>query len=113
MDFFLLDWITMGKSGGNGMGTCELCERSEVETTVHHLLPKEMGGTFGPTANLCIPCHKQIHALYTNAEIAARLTTIPELKKDDQLSRYLKWIRKQPSTKLMKIKKSNERKRKR
>jgi 5-methylcytosine-specific restriction enzyme A len=95
------------------MDTCELCERDEVETTVHHLLPKEMGGTFGPTANLCIPCHKQIHALYTNAEIAARLTTIPELKEDAQLSRFIKWIRKQPPTKLMKIKKSNDRKRKR
>lgn len=84
------------------MDTCELCERKAIETTGHHLLPKEMGGTFGPTANLCIPCHKQMHALYTNAEIAARLTTIPELKEDLQLSRYLKWIRKQPSTKLMK-----------
>ena len=41
-----------------------------------------MGGTFGPTANLCIPCHKQIHALYTNEEIAARLTSIDQLKDD-------------------------------
>ncbi|MED4531777.1 HNH endonuclease [Metabacillus fastidiosus] len=95
------------------MDVCELCEREPVETTVHHLLPKEMGGTFGPTANLCIPCHKQIHTLYTNKEIAIRLTTIQELKEDEQLSRFLKWIRKQPPTKLMKIKKSNERKRKR
>ena len=95
------------------MSTCELCEREDVDTTVHHLLPKEMGGTFGPTANLCIPCHKQIHALYTNEEIAARLTTIDKLKEDPQLSRFLKWIRKQPSTKLMKIKKSNDRKRRR
>ncbi|MEH7180108.1 HNH endonuclease [Neobacillus vireti] len=94
------------------MGKCELCERESVETTVHHLLPKEMGGTFGSTAHLCIPCHKQIHALYTNEEIAARLTTIPELKADAQLARFLKWIRKQPSTKLMKTKKSNARKRK-
>ena len=95
------------------MDTCELCKREEVETTFHHLLPKEMGGTFGATANLCIPCHKQIHALYTNAEIAARLTTIPELKEDSQLSRFIKCIRKQPPTKQMKIKKSNDRKRKR
>ena len=95
------------------MSRCELCEREDVDTTVHHLLPKEMGGTFGPTANLCIPCHKQIHALYTNEEIAARLTTINKLKEDPQLSRFLKWIRKQPSTKLMKIKKSNDRKRRR
>ncbi|WP_121613040.1 HNH endonuclease [Mesobacillus foraminis] len=95
------------------MGTCELCSRNDVETTVHHLLPKEMGGTFEPTANLCIPCHKQIHALYTNAEIASRLTSIAELREDVQLSKFIKWIRKQPATKLMKIKKSNDRKRKR
>nr|WP_239094072.1 HNH endonuclease [Bacillus sp. B15-48] len=76
-------------------------------------MPKEKGGTFGETANLCIPCHKQIHALYTNEEIAARLTTIQDLRTDEQLSRFIKWLRKQPPTKLMKIKKSNERKRKR
>jgi 5-methylcytosine-specific restriction enzyme A len=95
------------------MGSCELCGRQMVETTVHHLLPKEMGGTFGSTANLCIPCHKQIHALYTNEEIATRLTTLTELRGDENLFRFIKWIRKQPSTKLMKIKKSNDRKGKR
>ncbi|QOR68230.1 HNH endonuclease [Cytobacillus suaedae] len=94
------------------MEVCELCGRDEVATTIHHLLPKEMGGTFGATANLCIPCHKQIHALYTNGEIAARLTTIRELREDEQLASFIKWIRKQPATKLMKIRKSNERKRK-
>lgn len=67
------------------MGKCELCGRSEVETTIHHLLPKEFGGTFGDTANLCIPCHKQIHALYTNKEIATRLTTLRELREDEKL----------------------------
>lgn len=94
------------------MNTCELCDRSDVETTIHHLIPKEMGGTFGATANLCIPCHKQIHALYTNDELAARLSTLQDLRKDPQLAKFIKWIQKQPSTKLMKIKKSNERKRK-
>ena len=94
------------------MGTCELCGRQQVETTVHHLHPKEMGGTFGATANLCIPCHKQIHALYTNEEIAALLTTLPELRADEKLARFIKWIRKQPPTKFMKIKKSRERRQK-
>jgi 5-methylcytosine-specific restriction protein A len=92
------------------LGTCDLCGRSDVETTIHHLLPKEKGGNFGPTADLCIPCHKQIHALYTNEEIAVRLTTIKDLKLDEQLSSFIKWIRKQPPGRLMKIKKSNERK---
>ncbi|WP_456275922.1 HNH endonuclease [Bacillus sp. AK128] len=94
------------------MNRCELCGRSDVETTVHHLLPKEKGGTFGPTALLCIPCHKQIHALYTNEEIAVRLTTIEELRQDEKLASFVKWIRKQPPGKVMRIRKSNERKRK-
>lgn len=78
------------------VSTCELCERKNVDTTVHHLLPKEMGGTFGFTAHLCILCHKQIHALYTNEEIAARLTSIPKLKEDPQLSRFLKMMETTP-----------------
>ncbi|OAS83927.1 HNH endonuclease [Metabacillus litoralis] len=94
------------------IGTCELCSRKEVETTIHHLTPKEMGGTFLPTAKLCIPCHKQIHAVYTNEELAARLSTIEELKQNEKLKSYVKWIRKQPASKLVKTKKSNERKRK-
>ncbi|MGP1906550.1 HNH endonuclease [Metabacillus sp. JX24] len=92
------------------LGTCELCKRQEVETTEHHLTPKEMGGTFMPTAMLCIPCHKQIHALYTNDELAVRLNTIQDLRSDLKISSFIKWIRKQPSSKLVRTRKSNERK---
>jgi 5-methylcytosine-specific restriction enzyme A len=93
------------------LGTCELCARPQVDTTVHHLTPKEVGGAFMPTAELCIPCHKQIHSLYTNADLGARLNTIEALRKDEKISKFIKWIRKQPSSKLVKSKKSNERKR--
>ncbi|UII56940.1 HNH endonuclease [Cytobacillus spongiae] len=94
-------------------GTCELCKREEVEITVHHLTPKELGGTFLPTANLCLPCHKQIHALYTNDELAIRLHTLDLLRADHKIHKYIKWIRKQPSTKLTKVTKSNDLKKKR
>jgi 5-methylcytosine-specific restriction enzyme A len=90
---------------------CELCGREEVEVTIHHLVPKEMGGTFMPTANLCIPCHKQIHALFTNVELASGLNTIDRLRSHPDLQKFLKWIKKQPSTRLPKISKSNARKR--
>lgn len=103
----------MGKKKKRDIGSCELCEREEVETTVHHLTPKEMGGTFLPTANLCIPCHKQIHALYTNEELAIRLNTVLLLKDDPRIASYIKWIQKQPSTKIPLTRKSNERKQKR
>ncbi|GAA3329894.1 hypothetical protein GCM10020331_080230 [Ectobacillus funiculus] len=51
---------------------------------MHHLTPKELGGTFLPTANVCIACHKQIHALYTNEELAIRLYTIASLQDDEK-----------------------------
>jgi len=85
---------------------CELCGRCNVQTTVHHLIPREMGGTHLPTARLCLPCHKQIHALYSNEELAARLNSITLLQHDEQIHNFIKWIRKQPPTKLTKPKKS-------
>ncbi|MEH7444450.1 HNH endonuclease [Bacillus sp. JJ1122] len=94
------------------MGKCELCCRDDVEVTIHHLTPKELGGTFMPTAKLCIPCHKQIHALFTNEELAASLNTIELLRMHPDIHKFLKWIKKQPSTRLPKILKSNGRKHK-
>ncbi|WP_078548244.1 hypothetical protein [Litchfieldia alkalitelluris] len=93
------------------IGVCELCEREEVETTVHHLIPKEMGGVFGPVSVLCIPCHKQIHALYNNIELAKRLSSIELLKQDEKISSFINWVRKQPAGKLPKTRRSNHRKR--
>ncbi len=90
-------------------GHCELCARNNVELTKHHLVPKEEGGTFGETAMICIPCHKQIHALYTNKELALRLSSIQDLLQDLQIMKYVKWIRKQSPSQLVKVKKSKDR----
>ncbi|MEF2096574.1 HNH endonuclease [Bacillus sp. CFBP9009] len=87
-------------------GTCELCDRGEIELTIHHLTPRELGGSHLPIAYLCKSCHKQIHALYSNRELAIRLYTVPLLKDDEALKKYLKWIKKQPVTRAVKIRKS-------
>ncbi|OMF46313.1 restriction endonuclease [Paenibacillus amylolyticus] len=87
---------------------CELCGREPVNTTVHHLTPKEMGGTFLPTANLCIPCHKQIHSLYTNRDIVTLgLTDLQSLRQDERMIPFIRWIRKQPATTIPRVRKSN------
>ncbi|WP_286174402.1 hypothetical protein [Pseudomonas sp. ISL-88] len=81
-----------------------------MRVTEHRLTPKEEGGIFLSTVMLCIPCHKQIHALYTNQEPAVRLSGMEELRRDPKLARFAKRIRKQLPEKLVKTKKSNERK---
>ena len=90
-----------------GRGRCELCLRDNVERTIHHLTPREFGGGPEETAKLCIPCHKQIHALYSNSELAIRLNTIERLQDDPEMKKYLNWIKKQPAGKLPRIKKSS------
>ncbi|MBM7095297.1 HNH endonuclease [Bacillus sp. H-16] len=94
-------------------GTCELCLREGARLTEHHLIPREEGGTHLETGMLCSPCHRQIHNLYTNQELALRLGTIERLRDDEKIKKFLKWIKKQPATASVKMKKSNERKRKR
>lgn len=86
---------------------CELCKREGVpKVTEHHLVPREEGGKDGDVAWLCESYHKQIHALYTNRELAIRLNTLNSLENDDNINKYLKYIRKQPSSKKVKVKKS-------
>ncbi|HZG57740.1 HNH endonuclease [Paenibacillus sp.] len=85
---------------------CALCGRTGVATTVHHLTPKEKGGTFLPTADLCAACHKTIHATFTNAELAAGLSTLEALRADERLAPYLRWIRKQPPSAVPRVKKT-------
>ncbi|WP_145047130.1 HNH endonuclease [Paenibacillus xylanexedens] len=87
---------------------CELCGREPVKTTVHHLTPKQMGGSSMPTADLCIACHKQIHSLFTNRDIMTLgLTTLQALREHERMAPFIRWIRKQPATTIPRIRKSN------
>jgi len=57
----------------------------------HHLRPEERATS--PTVMLCRPCHKQIHAVFTNEELRADYDTIDALREAARLTEYLSWIR--------------------
>jgi hypothetical protein len=79
--------------------TCSLCGRVIPDERIadpqvvqeHHLRPEERATS--PTVLLCRPCHEQIHALFTNAELRADYDTIEALRAADRLDAYLEWIR--------------------
>ena len=87
---------------------CALCKRKGTQLTKHHLLPREEGGMVEHIVLLCEACHRQIHALYTNKELAVRLNTLQKLKGDSKIKRYIQFIIKQPAGKKIKISKSLE-----
>lgn len=89
--------------------TCELCDRDVPATTVHHLYPVSKARRKGikphelPTAELCPDCHKQVHVLFSNAHLAERLTTVPALKREPEMQRFLSWLRKQPGDRRIRV----------
>jgi 5-methylcytosine-specific restriction enzyme A len=76
------------------MPLCELCEREVERTTKHHLVPKSKGGRYGATVALCQPCHKSLHHLLSNRELAKSYNTVEKLQAAPELQTYLEWIRK-------------------
>lgn len=77
--------------------TCALCRR-RFEGSLppqaiqeHHLRPEERAES--PTVTLCRPCHDQVHALFSNAELRESYDDIESLRAADRLQAYLDWIR--------------------
>ncbi|RIJ34133.1 HNH endonuclease [Pontibacter oryzae] len=72
---------------------CELCQREVQSLSRHHLVPREEGGRYGATAELCQPCHSTLHLTFSNRELALQYNTIPALQQAEPLQKYLKWVR--------------------
>lgn len=73
---------------------CGLCQREVQHTSRHHLVPREEGGRYGATVDLCQPCHSSVHRFLTNRELARRYPSVESLRAAEPLQGYLSWIRK-------------------
>lgn len=84
--------------------TCPLClhgyERREL--TKHHLVPKSRGGVM--TVLLCRPCHRQLHATYTEKELERKYPTVEALTEAEELQPYLTWVRRRKPRKRIAVK---------
>lgn len=89
---------------------CALCERKTPEPTEHHLIPRSQGRRRGtkiselPTVMLCPACHKYLHSTFSNSELAKEYNNIDALLEHTGIQRFLKWVKKQPATKGIRIK---------
>lgn len=79
---------------------CGLCGRpfDRKHLTKHHCLPRAEGGTQEDVELLCPQCHGMVHATYTNETLAGLYPTLAQLRKAPELTSFLRWVRKQPST---------------
>ena len=75
---------------------CPLCERNipQAQRDAHHLIPESYKGT--DTVVLHRICHRQIHALLTEAELARQFNTVDALKNHEAIGRFIKWVKDKP-----------------
>lgn len=78
-------------------GPCALCGRVVPGRllTLHHTLPRQRGGKAEHRVPMCRPCHKQVHAIFTNKQLERELDSVEKLQVAPELQEFLAWIRKQ------------------
>jgi hypothetical protein len=85
---------------------CPMCERSipPSQQDAHHLVPKSHGGL--QTAVLHRICHRQIHALFTETELARQYATVEALQQHEAMARFIRWVQTKPDAFFEKSRKS-------
>lgn len=76
-------------------GVCWLCERQlgrNVEW--HHIIPKSRGGRI--VQPLHPICHRTLHVIFTNVELAALKGERDALTQSSAMARFLRWIARKP-----------------
>lgn len=88
---------------------CPLCLHAydRRELTKHHLVPKSRGGR--ETVLLCRPCHRQLHATFSEKELERHYPTVESLNAAEALQPYLSWVRRRKPTKRVAVRTSKRR----
>ena len=76
---------------------CPLCEReiATAQRDAHHLIPKSKGGR--ETQFLHRICHRQIHALFTENELANQYNSVENLLSHVEVSKFVAWVKTKPN----------------
>ncbi|HEX6987655.1 MAG TPA: hypothetical protein VF170_19910, partial [Planctomycetaceae bacterium] len=56
---------------------------------------------------LCRPCHRQLHATFTEKELERRFPTVEALTRAEELRPYLDWVRRRKPTKRLAVRTAN------
>jgi hypothetical protein len=103
---------------------CELCNRKVSLLTQHHVIPrtehkrkKKREGLTQEFLNtviwICVACHKNIHAVLTERELADEYNTIDKLRRYPAIRKFTTWVRKQADAPILVRSSKEKRSRKR
>ena len=94
-----------GKAGE----TCGLCGREVQQLTRHHLIPRTRHRKIRKDRNrkidrqelnrtvpLCGPCHRHVHVVLDNKELAREYNTLESLRAHPEVERFVEWVKDKP-----------------
>lgn len=88
---------------------CPLCGR-EIPPAVleaHHLVPRSRGGE--ATVPLHRICHRQVHALFSEAELARHYGSVDALRRHPAMAQFIGWVQTKPALFNERVRKSHQR----
>jgi REP element-mobilizing transposase RayT len=97
---------TAAKNAGEGarapekelVRTCPICGRDLIpgpSVDEHHWVPKSEGGRV--TSAIHKICHRQLHARFTEKELATHYSTPDAVRSDAEMARFIRWVAKRPA----------------
>lgn len=96
---------------------CELCQRTGLRLTRHHLIPRKRHRRRScqerfdreemttRIAMLCQPCHSTVHATLSEAELEAAYNTLEDLAQHPEIAKFVNWVSRQKSDRRVTVKK--------
>ena len=102
----------ISKSKQEELGPCPICGRQMISgpsTDRHHWIPKSQKGEDWDYLHRV--CHKKIHSLYTEKFLAKTLNTPEKLLAQEEIQKFIKWVRKQPIESIGRMRKPRDGKR--
>lgn len=86
---------------------CPICDRPipDSQKDAHHFIPKSKGGK--ATEYLHRICHRQIHALFTETQLARELNTAEAIKERQEIQKFIAWVKNKPNHFYQRSSKSN------
>jgi hypothetical protein len=82
---------------------CEICDRTWIPLTYHHLIPKSVHGKalkrhwhtedqLNNVAWICRACHSFVHKILTNEELARDWFTVERLLEREDVVKFAGWV---------------------
>jgi hypothetical protein len=94
---------------GQATSRCEICERSGLPLTRHHLIPRSQHQKryarerftreelLTRVTWLCAPCHKYLHSVFEERELGGTLNSLERLRDHPEVQRFAAWLGAKPA----------------